>query len=338
MSVFDVAKNFAKGTVSTGYTNTDTTIVMTTGHGAHFSNAPFNVVWWNSTDFPDPSDDPNVEIVRVVVVSTDTFTVIRAQEGTTASTKNTSGKTYKMIAGVTALYANTSFKPLPNAKRCFTSQALVASTSVANGQCGPDVAVINGTVAVGTVPTGDTSIALIKGTTTAAGLQGANGTATAWGPGPNANYRYQTRSYVDTSTSVRVWIVMTDNAGSLTSALNVANPTGNTVGFRYSTVEGDNGTGNWRAFISKGTSGTTTVVDTGVTFDTTLTHKFEVFWDAASQIIHFYIDGTEVAVGASMTNIPTSSTMRFRWLNITYNQATQTVGHYWAYTYMEMDS
>ena len=96
-------KNFAKVTVLNPYGSGDTSIVLQTGQGAKLpTGTPFNVVWWNSTDYADPSDDPNVEVVRVTNIATDTLTVTRAQEGTSASTKNTSGKTYKMIAGLTA--------------------------------------------------------------------------------------------------------------------------------------------------------------------------------------------------------------------------------------------
>ena len=55
-----------------------------------------------ATDFPDPSDDPNAEIVRVTGVSGNTLTVSRGQEGTAASTKNTAGKVYKLMLGITA--------------------------------------------------------------------------------------------------------------------------------------------------------------------------------------------------------------------------------------------
>lgn len=99
----DVVANFAKGTVSTGYDASATSIVLSSGDGANFpSSFSYNVVWWNSTDYPDPADDPNVEIVRVSARSTDTLTVTRAQESTSATTKNTAGKTYKMILAVTA--------------------------------------------------------------------------------------------------------------------------------------------------------------------------------------------------------------------------------------------
>jgi len=104
----DLVTNFGKATVSLGYLSTDLTIVLTAGHGAKFPSAAtansathFNVVYYNSTDYPDPADDPNVEIVRITNRSTDTLTVVRAQEGTTATDKNIAGKTYKMILAPT---------------------------------------------------------------------------------------------------------------------------------------------------------------------------------------------------------------------------------------------
>lgn len=103
----DAAKNFGKVTVSTGYDASAVSVVLSTGDGAKLPTVPFNATWWNATDYPDPSDDPNVEIVRVTGIATDTLTVTRAQESTSASTKNTAGKTYKMLAGLTAKAINT---------------------------------------------------------------------------------------------------------------------------------------------------------------------------------------------------------------------------------------
>ena len=103
----DAFKNFAKVTLSTGYDASATTVVLTTGGGALLPAVSFNATWWNATDYSDPTDDPNVEIVRITNISTDTLTITRAQEGTSASTKNTAGKTYKMIAGLTAKTLNT---------------------------------------------------------------------------------------------------------------------------------------------------------------------------------------------------------------------------------------
>ncbi len=145
MSV-DNAKNFAKVTVSTGYDASATSIVLSSGDGAKLPTVPFNVVWWNSTDYADPSDDPNVEIVRVTARTTDTLTVSRAQEGTSASTKNTSGKTYKMIAGLTAKVINTDLQ-LPVMRACtdfsasgrFGNQSYSGSGSVVFDQFGANI-------------------------------------------------------------------------------------------------------------------------------------------------------------------------------------------------------
>lgn len=101
----DPVTNFGKVTVSTGYNAVATSIALSSGHGSRLpqpsSDGAFNLVWWNATDYADPSDDPNREIVRVTARSTDTLTVTRAQESTSASTKNTSGKTYKMVLAIT---------------------------------------------------------------------------------------------------------------------------------------------------------------------------------------------------------------------------------------------
>lgn len=97
----DNITNFGKAQVSTGYDSTATSIVLAGGNGVKLPDPPFNLVWWNATDYGDPSDDPNVEIVRCTGKSTDTLTVVRAQEDTIASAKNLSGKTYKMILAPT---------------------------------------------------------------------------------------------------------------------------------------------------------------------------------------------------------------------------------------------
>ena len=99
----DQVNNFGKSTVTTGYSNSATSIVVT--DGSRFpdpASGNFNVAWWNSTDYFDPSDDPNREIVRVTAKSSNTLTVTRAQEGTSATSKNTTDKTYTMILAPTA--------------------------------------------------------------------------------------------------------------------------------------------------------------------------------------------------------------------------------------------
>jgi hypothetical protein len=97
----DPVANFIKLILSTGYGSSDTTIVLTAG-GSSLPSPSFNMTWWNSTDYSDPSPDPNAEIVRVTGVSGNTLTVARGQEGITATTKNTPGKTYSIMLGITA--------------------------------------------------------------------------------------------------------------------------------------------------------------------------------------------------------------------------------------------
>ena len=103
--MLDPVVNFGKVTVSTGYSDTDTSIVLTSGGGSVLpdpdTDGYFTLVRWNVTDYAHPADDPSVEIVRVTAKSSDTLTVTRAQKGTAATTKNTGGKTYKMISAVT---------------------------------------------------------------------------------------------------------------------------------------------------------------------------------------------------------------------------------------------
>ena len=101
MASLDPVANLIKLTASTGYDQNATSIVVSSG-GSSLPATSFNMTWWNVTDYPDPSDDPNAEIVRVTGVSGNTLTITRAQEGTSASTKNTANKVYKLILGITA--------------------------------------------------------------------------------------------------------------------------------------------------------------------------------------------------------------------------------------------
>jgi hypothetical protein len=98
----DTVANFIEVQASTGYNSSATAITLQAGQGSKLPATPFNMIWWNSTDYPNPANDPNVEIVRVTNVSTDTLTITRGQESTSASNKNTGGKTYNLVLGITA--------------------------------------------------------------------------------------------------------------------------------------------------------------------------------------------------------------------------------------------
>ena len=103
----DKGKNFTTVTLASGISNTDTNIALLTGHGARLENpatfGQYNLVLYDKTLGNSPMTDTNREVVRVTALSSDTITVIRAQEGTSAVNHNTSGHTYVLDWNITAI-------------------------------------------------------------------------------------------------------------------------------------------------------------------------------------------------------------------------------------------
>jgi hypothetical protein len=100
----DSLVNFGRAILSTGYNNVATSIVLSPTDFAKLpKTAPYNLVWWNHTDYPSPEDDSAVEIVRVTALNAGTYTltIARAQEGTAAVVHNLSGKEYWLMNGLT---------------------------------------------------------------------------------------------------------------------------------------------------------------------------------------------------------------------------------------------
>jgi len=79
----DAHANFAVSAVATAPSpaSSGTSLVVTTGHGTRFPAVPFNAVVCPAGTQPDPT---NAEIVRVTAISTDTLTITRAQESSSA--------------------------------------------------------------------------------------------------------------------------------------------------------------------------------------------------------------------------------------------------------------
>lgn len=112
----DSIANNAVAQLSTGINSATTSLTLATGAGSLFppaATAPYvayNCILWNSTDYPNPSDDPAKEIVRVTSglgPTSDTATISRGQDGTTAQNHNTAGKVYKLaLAPGFAQWAN----------------------------------------------------------------------------------------------------------------------------------------------------------------------------------------------------------------------------------------
>lgn len=80
---YDSHANFAYGTVLTAPSpaTSGTSLVLNSGQGARFPTPPFNVTIWPANTTPDPT---NAEIARCTGKSTDTLTLTRATESTSA--------------------------------------------------------------------------------------------------------------------------------------------------------------------------------------------------------------------------------------------------------------
>ena len=125
----DNTANFVQVQASTGYSSAATAITLQSGQGSKLPAAPFNLIWWNSTDYPNPANDPNVEIVRVTTIVSDTLTITRAQESTTASNKNTVGKTYSLVLGITAKMISDIASALPSGTAVYSEIPSGSGTS-----------------------------------------------------------------------------------------------------------------------------------------------------------------------------------------------------------------
>lgn len=79
----DALKNFAYSTVATAPSppTTGTSLVVAAGEGSRYPPVPFDAVVWPANVIPLPS---NAEVVRVTQIATDTLTIVRGAEGSSA--------------------------------------------------------------------------------------------------------------------------------------------------------------------------------------------------------------------------------------------------------------
>jgi len=81
MATFDAHANLAYTNVANAPGTSGTTLMVTAGQGGIFPVVPFNCTVWPRGGIPT---DANAEIIRVTAINTDTLTITRAQEGTSA--------------------------------------------------------------------------------------------------------------------------------------------------------------------------------------------------------------------------------------------------------------
>jgi|APHM01.1.fsa_nt_gi hypothetical protein len=103
----DQVENFVRVTVSGPHASGDTSISLQSGEASKLpdvSQGKYNLTWFDKENFSLPSEDPNVEIIRVNAIDTvnDTISVTRGQENTTASDKSVGDAVYQLILTPTA--------------------------------------------------------------------------------------------------------------------------------------------------------------------------------------------------------------------------------------------
>lgn len=81
-------KNNAQSTLNGNITNSSSTVTVNSA-SSFPTSAPFMATMWNQTSYPDPSNDPNMEVVSVTGITGNVFNITRAQEGTAASAHST---------------------------------------------------------------------------------------------------------------------------------------------------------------------------------------------------------------------------------------------------------
>jgi len=80
-------KNFSRGYLNSGITESSTQITVNSGHTLPTDSGQFRLVIWDHIHYPDPADDPNVEIVTAIYSGVpNVYNIIRAQEDTAATT------------------------------------------------------------------------------------------------------------------------------------------------------------------------------------------------------------------------------------------------------------
>jgi hypothetical protein len=90
-------KNNAKTTINdTGGIDEDDTEVIVTSGAVFPASGDFMATIWDAATYPDPGDDSGMEIVKVTARSTNTLTIVRAQEGT-AGVAHADGETIAML-------------------------------------------------------------------------------------------------------------------------------------------------------------------------------------------------------------------------------------------------
>lgn len=130
----DAHKNFAFSTVATAPSpaTTGVSLVVAAGEGANFPTPPFNAVVWPTAAQPSKT---NAEVLRVTGISTDTLTIARTQEGSSARTVVIGDQIAAMVTNKTLTDGEGNRKPSDDMRvRASFSTVLVQDLEIAAGK------------------------------------------------------------------------------------------------------------------------------------------------------------------------------------------------------------
>jgi len=98
MASFTLVNNLESLVVDNPLTATATTLNVNPGDGVNFpSTFPYRLTIWDDVTYPDPSDDPNAEIVEVINRTVDALNITRGHEGTTGVVHASSSRVAMLI-------------------------------------------------------------------------------------------------------------------------------------------------------------------------------------------------------------------------------------------------
>lgn len=138
--VFDQHSNFAYSTVVVAPlpATSGASLTVVTGNGSLFPTPPFNATMWPAGI---PPTNSNAEVVRITAVASDTFTITRAQEGTSAQPISAG---YQIAATMTA--------------KTFTDIEAFLANNKLNIPTGSNASAGTGTLSGGTVTISTTAV------------------------------------------------------------------------------------------------------------------------------------------------------------------------------------
>lgn len=122
--------NNATSLLASSLTNVATSLSVTSGHGARFPTITGSDFFLATLCQMSGVDEVNFEIVKVTARSTDTFTIVRAQESTTALSYNAGDKVeLRLTKGTMERLAGSAWQTKTTTYTAVAGDAIMANTT-----------------------------------------------------------------------------------------------------------------------------------------------------------------------------------------------------------------